>query len=105
MDQMETRRLELDKRLKEIKIDHFTYFQPPANINMNYPAIRYERNAIPVRHADNNVYCLNYSYTVTVIDKDTRGDLASEVSRLPKMRFVRHYKSGNLNHDVFEIFC
>ncbi len=83
--------------------DH-VYFQPPANVTMAYPAIRYERARIDNLSANNNVYKQDVAYTVTVIDKDPDSEIVRKVSQLPLCRFNRHYTADNLNHDVFLIY-
>lgn len=83
--------------------DH-VYFQPPENIKMSYPAIVYSRNRIDNTFADNSVYKQDCSYTVTVIDKDSDSDIVKKVSLLPMCRHDRHYKSDNLNHDIFTLY-
>lgn len=80
------------------------YFQPPENLKMNYPAIVYSRNRIENRHANDSVYRQSISYTVTVIDKNPDSEIVHKMSELPKCRHDRHFKSDNLNHDVFTLY-
>lgn len=80
------------------------YFQPPGNVQMKYPAIRYERSDMEMVHADNSVYHRRVRYMVTVIDSDPDSTVVDKVSMLPLCRFERHYVQDNLNHDVFEIY-
>lgn len=80
------------------------YFQPPGNVKMAYPAIKYERSEMEVKHADNGVYNRRVQYMVTVIDSDPDSEIVDRVSMLPLCRFERHYVQDNLNHDVFEIY-
>ena len=96
------RRTDLGAILKQF-CDH-VYFQPPANVSMTYPAIRYERARIDNSSANNNVYIQHLAYTVTVIDKDPDSEIVANVSKLPMCRFNRHYTADNLNHDVFLIY-
>lgn len=96
------RRSELGQILRQI-CDH-VYFQPPANVSMTYPAIRYERARIDNTSANNSTYMQNVAYTVTVIDKDPDSEIVRKVSQLPMCRFNRHYAADNLNHDVFLIY-
>lgn len=96
------RRPELGTILKQF-CDH-VYFQPPASVNMVYPAIRYQRERIDNVSANNGVYLQNVAYQVTVIDEDPDSEIVKNVSKLPKCRFNRHYTADNLNHDVFLIY-
>ena len=98
------KRSELGQIFREILGSGNVYFQPPSNIQMKYPAIRYERSDMETKHADNGVYNRRVRYTVTVIDHDPDSQIVSRVSMLPLCRFERHYAQDNLNHDVFEIY-
>ena len=97
-------RLELQEKLESILGSRNVYFQPPADICMKYPAIVYSRNRIDNSHANGKVYKQDISYSVTVIDKNPDSEIVTAVSRLPMCRFDRHYKSDNLNHDVFTLY-
>lgn len=79
------------------------YFQPPASIKMQYPAIVYKRSNIRNRFADDGVYLQGDSYELTVIDKNPDSEIPRRVSVLPCCRFDRNFASENLNHDVFTI--
>ena len=79
------------------------YFQPPENIQMQYPAIVYNRYNIENDNAENIVYLQDVVYQVIVIDKNPDSDIVDRVSKYPTSRFSRHYVSNNLNHDVFMI--
>lgn len=83
--------------------DH-VYYQPPESIKMNYPAIRYTRSDIRNTFATDNVYKQSHFYEVTVIDYDPDSVIVEKISKLPKVRFNRHYTSEGLNHDVFTIY-
>lgn len=80
------------------------YFQPPESVKMSYPAIVYTLSSIGNNHANNNVYLQSFSYEITVIDYDPDSKIAMTISKLPKCRFNRHFKSDNLNHYVFTLY-
>lgn len=80
------------------------YFQPPPDMQMQYPCIVYKRNDVRIEHADNNPYLHQRRYSVTVIDQNPDSDIPSKVERLPTAAFDRHYAADNLNHDVYNIF-
>lgn len=90
--------------LEDILGSENAYFQPPASVRMQYPAIVYSISDITNTYADNSVYRQYTSYELVVIDKDPNSELVRKVSRLPMCRFVRHYVADNLNHDVFILF-
>ena len=93
----------LDAMLKNIEGVH-VYFQPPASVQMKYPAIRYERARVDNWHANNVPYVHAVGYELIVIDKDPDSKVVDYVSKLPMCRWNRHYTADNLNHDVFIIY-
>ena len=83
---------------------HNVYFDPPESVKMNYDAIRYKRRRIDNTFANNNVYKQDDSYEVTVIYRDPDSDIPRKISLLPRCVHDRHYKSNNLNHDVYVLY-
>lgn len=97
-------RLDLQTLLENlINCDH-VYYQPPSNLQMKYPAIRFSRSDIENKFADNSVYVQQHAYEIIVIDKDPDSEIVEKVSKLPAARFERHYVADNLNHDVFQLY-
>ena len=90
--------------LEEFLGSRNVYFQPPESIQLKYPAIVYSRKKIDNKHAGNTVYQQLFSYELTVIDKDPDSEIVRKVSMLPTCKHDRHFKSDNLNHDVFTIY-
>lgn len=80
------------------------YFQPPVNVKMNYPAIRYQRTDIDTTFADNNPYHQERAYEATVIDRNPDSTIVDEIAKMSMCRFSRHYVADGLNHDVFIIY-
>lgn len=97
-------RLDLQTKLETLLGSQNVYYQPPASVRMNYPAIVYSRSNIENRHADDDVYMQAYFYEVIVIDEDPDSEVVENISKLPGCRFDRHYTSDNLNHDVFTLY-
>ena len=97
-------RLDLQAELEELLGSRNVYFQPPASVRINYPAIVYTRSDIDNTFADDSVYMQSHFYEVTVIDEDPDSKIVEAVSKLPTCRFSRHYTSENLNHDTFIIY-
>lgn len=93
----------LHEELVSILGSRNVYFQPPESIKMSYPAIVYSRENIDNTFADDRVYFQNRSYAITVIDSDPDSEIVDKVSQMKSCRHNRHYKSDNLNHDVFII--
>jgi hypothetical protein len=80
------------------------YFQPPSNIQMQYPCIVYKREASQTSHADNNKYLHSKRYQVTVIDRNPDTELCDMVEELPLCGFDRYFPADGLNHYVFTLF-
>ena len=97
-------RLDLQAELEELLGSRNVYFQPPASVRINYPAIVYTRSDIDNTFADDSVYMQSHFYEVTVIDEDPDSKIVKAVSKLPTCRFSRHFTSENLNHDTFIIY-
>ena len=97
-------RVDLQNLLEELLGSRNVYYQPPESLKMNYPAIVYARKTIDNSYANNSVYKQNYAYEITVIDKNPDSEIVNKVSKLPTCRFDRHFKSDNLNHDVFTLY-
>jgi hypothetical protein len=95
-------RLDLHEILKGIT-EH-VYFQPPTNIQMQYPCILYSRDGSWPEYADNAAYRLTKRYQVTVIDRNPDIDLPDQVEDLSLCRFDRFFAADNLNHWVFTLF-
>lgn len=83
--------------------DH-VYFQPPANVEMEYPAIVYNREPIDTRFADNAPYILTDHYELTLITRNPDDARVKALASLPQCRHDRFFVSDNLNHDVFTIY-
>jgi hypothetical protein len=80
------------------------YFQPPENAGMQYPAIVYNRDFQYAAYADNALYSRKTRYQVTVIDKDPDSFIPDLVALLPLSRYVRHFTTANLNHDIYDVY-
>lgn len=97
-------RLELQALLEDVLGSENVYFDPPENVKMNYPAIRYSRSRIDNTFANNSVYKQDLRYEVIAIYKDPDSDLPLKISSLPKCKHDRSYVADNLHHDVFTLY-
>lgn len=95
-------RLELHDLLKTITNN--VYFQPPENIQIQYPCIIYKRDFALTKFADNEPYSHKLRYMVTVIDRDPDSDIPGKVASLPMSTFNRFFTADSLNHDVYNVF-
>lgn len=80
------------------------YFQPPANVQMLYPAIVYERGRADTKFADNNPYSTTKSYSMTLISRNPDESIFEVLAALPMCAHERFFVVDNLNHDVFSIY-
>ena len=97
-------KLELQTLLESVLGSRNVYYQPPASVRMNYPAIVYFRSDIENNFANDSAYIQSLAYEVIVIDEDPDSNIVMRVSQLPMCRYDRHYTSDNLNHDVFTLY-
>jgi len=95
-------RLELQSLLEGVT--NHVYFQPPANIQMQYPCIIYSRDGTSTDHANNGLYRHAKRYQITVIDRNPDTELADKVETLPYTSFENAFATDDLNHYVFSIF-
>ena len=97
-------RTELHEDLVKILGSRNVYFQPPSSLNMQYPCIRYKREAIDSDFANDTRYLTRTKYQVIVIDKDPDSEIIEKLLTYPMCSHNHHYVADNLNHDVFTIY-
>lgn len=99
------RRIELNKKFRKIPGVKAVYFQPPADVKIQYPCIIYNRDAGYTRYADDKLYYHKRRYTVTVIDPDPDTDIPDTLLKTFSLCSPdRDFISGNLNHYVFTLY-
>lgn len=96
--------LKLQLKLEDLLGQRHVYYQPPENLKLEYPAIRYSVSKIESRHADNVKYSNFTRYEVTVIDSLPDNEVIQKILELPHSSFDRRYVSDNLNHDVIILY-
>jgi len=97
-------RLQLQDLLEEILGTEEVYFQPPTNVQIQYPCIIYERDIAVTQFADNDPYRYTKLYQVTVIDRDPDSKIPDKVAALRMCLHNRFFAANNLNHDVFNLY-
>lgn len=97
-------RPKLQTKLEELLGSRNVYYQPPAGMQMKYPAIVYYRDKIDNSFANNSVYSQAIAYKVTVISNEPDCEAVFKLSKLPLCRFVTHFTSDKLHHDVFTLY-
>ena len=63
------KRIMLQNLLEKILGNRQVYFQPPESVSMSYPAIKYSRSNMNVKHADDSIYLQRVRYEIIVIDR------------------------------------
>lgn len=95
-------RLDLHEIL--VEITPHVYFQPPANVQMQYPCIVYQRDNSSTEFAGNKPYSYTKRYQITVMDMDPDSPIPDKVAQLPMCLFTRAFAADNLNHDIFDLY-
>lgn len=79
------------------------YFQPPDNIQINYPCIIFERTDVDSKKANNSVFIQQYRYKILVISKNPDELVLNKLSNIPNCSYEQHYIMNNLHHDVYSL--
>lgn len=106
---MKTRRLELDKKLREILQEETgqvnLYFQPPEGFKLTYPCIIYKKDTGDHMFADNSVYQFTQAYQLTFISKNPDNTVVERILKEFKWaKYGRNYQAENINHDVIILY-
>lgn len=97
-------RLELQNKLEELLGAKHAYYQPPESKKLEYPAIVYSMDDIPIEYASNSAYTKRRRYTITVIDRRPDNPVIDKLLELPYCSYDRRYISDNLNHDSLTLY-
>lgn len=98
------RQPELNALLKTILGSSNVYFQPPSNVQMQYPAIVYHRDKDWVKHGNNHIYAYKDRYQVTHIDRSPISDVPWKLRNLRFCRFNTWFAKDGLNHNVYTLY-
>jgi len=98
-------RLELQEKLEEFLGRRNVYFQPPESVKLQYPCIIYSLNRIETKGANNKVYLMHKSYSVSIIDKNPDSEFPEKLlESFECCAMDTSYKIDNLYHYVFTLF-
>ena len=97
-------RLEIQSMLENMLGSRNVYYQPPASIKINYPAIIYSLESMTNDHASNVVYLTKKAYKVIYIDSNPDNEMVSVLNNIIHSTFNSHYVSDNLNHYAYTIY-
>ena len=73
-------RVKLQTELEQILGCRRVYFQPPKNLQMEYPCIMYKRIKFHNKYADSLIYNQQDRYEIIVIDKNPESPITRKVS-------------------------
>lgn len=97
-------RLDLQAKFEEILGSRNVYFQPPASLLMQYPAIRYELAGFNNKPANNSAaYIASTGYECVLIMKEPDDKYLQQIFQIPYCKFGRYYRADNLHHYTFTI--
>lgn len=91
-------REDLQVKLEELNGNRNVYYNPPANLQMKYDAIRYSLSGIQSEHANNNKYTKMKCYDLIVISRKPDPEVVDMILELPYSSLGRPYTADNLNH-------
>lgn len=97
-------RLKLHEVFCNILGSRYVYFQPPAELRLNYPCIVYELDNVHITHANDSPYSHQNRYKITSIDYDPDSETPGKIAMMPTASFVTAFKANNLNHVVYNIY-
>ena len=97
-------RLKLQSELEEILGSKNVYYQPPNNLTMSYPCIRYALEGYDVSKADDVTYKNIKRYEVIVISKTVDHPAVEKILQMSMCSFDRQYISENLYHYVLTLY-
>lgn len=81
------------------------YFQPPGNMEIEYPCVIYHLSDIAITRADNSVYRAVQQFTITLVDEDPDSEYVEKLlTTFGTIRFDRFYISDSLNHWTFSLY-
>ena len=97
-------REELDALLCETIGSENVYFQPPENLQIQYPCIVYSLSGHLDHNADNRTYHRRREYDMVYITHDPDDTLIEAIADLPYCRMKRPYTADNLHHYPYTIY-
>lgn len=97
-------RLELQTLLVGALGSTNVYFQPPSNLQMQYPCIVYAQDNAKTEFAGNKPYSYAKRYQVSVIDRNPDSAIPDKIAQLPSSNLNRVFTADNLHHHVFNLY-
>lgn len=85
--------------------DERVYYQPPESIKLRYPCIKYSKDGVNTKYADNRSYMNTNKYEVIVIDYDQDSEIPDKIlNNFQMCSLDRIYTADDLYHFAFTIY-
>lgn len=97
-------RSQLQSLLETLLGSDKVYFQPPPNLEMEYPCIVYNVDQASTDFADNTPYHYVKRYEITVMAGDPDSNIPDKIAALPMSLFNRNFAVNDLHHNVFLLY-
>lgn len=97
-------RLQLQAVLEATLGSEQVYYQPPADMYIQYPCIVYEMDNARTAFAGNLPYVFRRRYQITIIHEDPDDIAIENIAMLESALFERHFTANNLHHSVFTLY-
>jgi hypothetical protein len=98
-------RLKLQTELEDLLGSRNVYFQPPTNLMMKYPCIRYSGSGVDSKKANDHLYNYTKRYEGVIIDPNPDSEIAMRLlMHFPMCSLGSQYVADNLNHFPFTLY-
>lgn len=97
-------RISLQQKLESILGTRNVYYNPPENLAMKYPAIRYRLVGSSNAKANDSNYIKHRKYELTLIDYDADSQYVDSIEELPYCELNNAYTADGLYHFKFTLF-
>lgn len=97
-------RISLQQKLESILGTRNVYYNPPENLAMKYPAIRYRLVGSSNAKANDSNYIKHRKYELTLIDYDADSQYVDLLEELPYCELNSPYTADGLYHFKFTLF-
>ena len=98
------KRADLDALLVETIGNENVYFQPPENLQIQYPCVIYSLHDFYTRKADNLKYHRTPQYDLIYITEDPDDENIEKLDDLPFCSIGTPYTADNLHHYPYTIY-